>query len=548
MRFRWPDEQRGAPMQLLEAILPAMMSDRTATSEAASALGFGDFLAVMQAGQTQVADAAEISRPLVDSPVRTAEDATEVTGAEVLYLESHTATLVPQVLKLPAAEIVATPTDLVFALPVTNHTQETGSDDHPETDPEGTVVAATPQFPPGLPFWADPPVDLVDNAVARDTQAATSTAMLGGTPILAAHGESSVAGADAFSAQSAMEVTVEPPDEKSGPRSYPVPVREAELVDRHVNTPPTIQPIPPAPGGLVSSGGPSLMQEFRPSSKQTSGKGRETEAAAIDPAPTRMADGRNEPNVSHPVRPMVKPIQETESPLPHDAQPAKSDNVTNIPLHPAASGGGLTGAAIMPTEDLSRQTLMPAAGVHVAEAVAPHSKKAAPSPQQISAAGGDILVPVGQPTQAHSHTGPKESSPHDGQPQLGWAQSAGRQLAVAMGSTDGHPVEVTLSPDELGKVRMTFAVADGALTLTLVADRPQTLDLMRRNIDQLAQEFRDLGYQNLNFSFAQNRDQRRNQSRGEDRAGTVETAPYWPPPEVAPAAASRDSRGVDLRL
>ncbi len=82
----------------------------------------------------------------------------------------------------------------------------------------------------------------------------------------------------------------------------------------------------------------------------------------------------------------------------------------------------------------------------------------------------------------------------------------GHQLADSAARFPGQPVEVTLTPEELGRVRMTLTTTDGGLTLSLVADRPETLALMRRHIDQLAQDFRDLGFQNLSFSFAQGRD------------------------------------------
>lgn len=78
----------------------------------------------------------------------------------------------------------------------------------------------------------------------------------------------------------------------------------------------------------------------------------------------------------------------------------------------------------------------------------------------------------------------------------------GRQLAASLTDLSGRSVEVTLAPEELGRVTMTVATGDSGLTLTLVAERSETLELMRRNIDQLAQEFRDLGFGTLNFAFS----------------------------------------------
>lgn len=65
------------------------------------------------------------------------------------------------------------------------------------------------------------------------------------------------------------------------------------------------------------------------------------------------------------------------------------------------------------------------------------------------------------------------------------------------------PVEITLNPEELGKLRMTFAPDAQSMSVSLTFERPETLELMRRNIEQLAQEFRALGYEDVNLTFEQ---------------------------------------------
>ncbi|MFC6582188.1 flagellar hook-length control protein FliK [Sulfitobacter aestuariivivens] len=49
---------------------------------------------------------------------------------------------------------------------------------------------------------------------------------------------------------------------------------------------------------------------------------------------------------------------------------------------------------------------------------------------------------------------------------------------------------------------MALQMADTGIVVTLLTERPETLDLMRRHIDQLGQEFRALGYEDVTFSFA----------------------------------------------
>ncbi len=81
------------------------------------------------------------------------------------------------------------------------------------------------------------------------------------------------------------------------------------------------------------------------------------------------------------------------------------------------------------------------------------------------------------------------------------------QLAqAAQGAADG-PMELTLNPEELGKVRMTFATQDGVMTVSLATERPETLELMRRHIESLAQEFQEIGFEQVAFDFGQAGDQ-----------------------------------------
>jgi hypothetical protein len=67
----------------------------------------------------------------------------------------------------------------------------------------------------------------------------------------------------------------------------------------------------------------------------------------------------------------------------------------------------------------------------------------------------------------------------------------------------GHSVEVKLCPEELGSVRMTISLSDGVASLAVVADRTDTLDLLRRHADQLEQEYLSLGFSGVDLSFEQ---------------------------------------------
>lgn len=83
----------------------------------------------------------------------------------------------------------------------------------------------------------------------------------------------------------------------------------------------------------------------------------------------------------------------------------------------------------------------------------------------------------------------------------GTVRHIAQQMAVAVADRPGQPTEISLNPQELGRVRMTMSAVDASITMTITAERPETSDLLRRNIETLTQEFRDLGYNDINFTF-----------------------------------------------
>lgn len=66
-----------------------------------------------------------------------------------------------------------------------------------------------------------------------------------------------------------------------------------------------------------------------------------------------------------------------------------------------------------------------------------------------------------------------------------------------------RPVELHLNPEELGRVRISMTISEASVTLNVQAERADTLELMRRHSDLLAQELRQLGYGMISFSFGQ---------------------------------------------
>ena len=76
------------------------------------------------------------------------------------------------------------------------------------------------------------------------------------------------------------------------------------------------------------------------------------------------------------------------------------------------------------------------------------------------------------------------------------------QLAEAFAAKGEQKVEVSLNPQELGHVRMRVIAAESGITMVIHTERPETGDLMRRHIHELAEEFRRMGYEDVSFEFS----------------------------------------------
>ena len=253
------------------------------------------------------------------------------------------------------------------------------------------------------------------------------------------------------------------------------------------------------------------------------------ESAAIvsRPEPTRAAKPRAVPADTIPAAPArqvipaaqgapeSRPGDELPRPVPvADAEPARTAPPTRAegsqpafpPLPPAS-------VAMGPEPDrpllAAAETTSPGISTHRSDAPATNSQPPAtipeaprPVPQQISAA-------------VHA---------------LG-----------ASGST-----EIRLSPDELGQVRMTLLPDGDTMRVAFTAERPETLDLLRRHVSDLAAELRGLGYHSAEFSFGgdpRGDSQRRARPDGpRSYADTPSAVTIRPEPD----AASRST--LDLRL
>ncbi len=75
------------------------------------------------------------------------------------------------------------------------------------------------------------------------------------------------------------------------------------------------------------------------------------------------------------------------------------------------------------------------------------------------------------------------------------------QLLAQSPAAQLGPVEVLLSPAELGHVRFEILHRGEQVQIVLSAERPDTLDLLRRNSDALLSDFRQAGFTGASLSF-----------------------------------------------
>ena len=161
----------------------------------------------------------------------------------------------------------------------------------------------------------------------------------------------------------------------------------------------------------------------------------------------------------------------------------------------------------------------------------------------------DPLAPVESPSAARRDGG---VSALGAPARTEMAQRIVRQIAEATAPVPDRPIQLTLDPEELGRVRLTFHSTDGALAVAIHADRIETLDLMRRHIDTLAGEYRAMGYRDVSFSFGQHGHSGGQSGSQPQHAGLLAQS-VADAPAPAPHAASQPGwvsgrGGLDIRL
>ena len=375
----------------------------------------------------------------------------------------------------PVADLVANPNPVPVKTSVTrpDHTVRAAPDSRPEPAlasppdrivPTAPSVAAPPETPPGHAPLADRPEHPLG----------------AGVPGMSGlrHAPPDHAPAIGLSARPATANTDVETPARSADRSPVVVPATGELPDtgRHRDMLPDAVP----DDAVRRPDGPTLAQ---PPTETPGEAPRAPLAMAHAPATDHRGD--------RPARPGRDRSAEATASVPQHAKPAMAAHgVASPPAHAAAIRTAAHGTqAIEPLDPGSASA--PTAAPDRASAPA-HLPEVSPPRSEVSAA----RPVIGQVVQA-----------------------------IARNLPDGV-VELRLQPEELGRLRLAITPGDAGITVQVTAERPETLDLVRRHIDLLASDMRERGFGHLDFTFGHD--------GGTDGAGfedLAETASPEEPPE-----------------
>ena len=133
-------------------------------------------------------------------------------------------------------------------------------------------------------------------------------------------------------------------------------------------------------------------------------------------------------------------------------------------------------------------------------------------------------------------------------PMQAHAPQVAQKIATATIQSKAGTTEIALNPEELGKVRLALTTNEKGISVSIIAERPETAELMRRNVESLAREFRDLGYDSVSFSFEDPPEQSGDQpdERAAQDTGADPASPD--PTPAAPITTVALRGGLDLKL
>ena len=118
---------------------------------------------------------------------------------------------------------------------------------------------------------------------------------------------------------------------------------------------------------------------------------------------------------------------------------------------------------------------------------------------------------------------------------------------------ESGPVEVILNPQELGHLRFMIRHDGDQVKVILTVERPDTLDLIRRHVEQLLADLRQAGFADATLSFGQWQQSGGGENRQTPLLLDEQTPPSLPdsvfsPTQPWPSRSDLGGHGLNLRL
>lgn len=451
---------------------------------------------------------------------------------------------------------------------------------------------------PSLPFGRAPD-EIIANAPLMAAPEASSMPVataqapaLAGTPL-----HVSVASPQTGPAPIIMAAAPDPSAQASGavsrdkagfamtqPASAPAEMRPAPADE--AQRPVSSDSRPSQPAAEPAASHPSVERKepaaAAPLARTTDATPGNTAAALSPPAHPVASDAGSPAKLQQPAMPTADGRAAAEPVLTAKDRPAPATFIAAPRMETASHTAAMPLAVVAPTlekqlhavSESPRSTALPEGGPEptqtAAAPVAPASiTPMAAAPQMaMDKAAHDLGSPLPALDNAPSELGATLSQGHPANPGSATAaapapasqalhptaQSVAGQIAFSVAQNPDGQTEIMLSPEELGRVRLNVQSGDGSISVTIHAERPETLDLMRRNIELLQRDFRALGYEQMSFSFSQqgfSGQSARHEPEDWDKPAPdplaiAEVAPTATPP-LRPAPALSD-RSLDLRI
>ncbi|WP_116597634.1 flagellar hook-length control protein FliK [Primorskyibacter marinus] len=122
-----------------------------------------------------------------------------------------------------------------------------------------------------------------------------------------------------------------------------------------------------------------------------------------------------------------------------------------------------------------------------------------------------------------------------------------RQIVEAIHRAADNRVEIRLNPDELGRVQIQMTTTEAGIVMSVISERPETTELLRRHIDLLAQEFEGMGYSEMEFTFNDEGASREQHSRP-NHASPAESQTNTMQNQESQEATTIALTGIDIRI